>query len=79
MNKNMLVSKIKLHGDNYADIAKYINISTQRFSAKINTVSGADFTLNEMRKIKEKYNLTAEEIDDIFFCIICILLRYIKF
>lgn len=67
MNKNMLVSKMKLHGDNVVDIAKAIGISPQRFSAKINETDGAEFTQGEIRRIKKRYNLTSEEVDAIFF------------
>ena len=67
MNKNELVSVMKKHGDRNEDLAKYIGISPQRFSAKLNGTGGADFTGNEIRKVKEKYNLTGEEVDTIFF------------
>ena len=58
---------MKKHGDRNEDLARYIGISPQRFSAKLNGTGGADFTGNEMRKIKQKYNLTNEEMDVIFF------------
>ncbi len=67
MNKNMLVSKMKLFGDTNADLAKYIGISPQRFSAKLNETGGAEFTQGEILKVKEKYNLTSEEVNEIFF------------
>lgn len=67
MNKNLLVSKIKLHGDNQADLAKAIGISPQRFSAKLNETDGAEFTQGEIQKVKERYNLTSDEVDAIFF------------
>ena len=67
MNKNELVSKMKKHGDRNEDLAKYIGISPQRFSAKLNGTGGADFTRNEIQKIIEKYNLTADEVNEIFF------------
>lgn len=65
--KNELVSVMKRHGDNQADVAKYIGISLQSFNAKLNGTNGADFTRPEMLKVKEKYNLTSEEMDAIFF------------
>lgn len=67
MNKNALVSKYKLHGDTQTDLANYIGISVQRFNAKLNETDGAEFTQGEIQKIKEKYNLTSEEVDMIFF------------
>lgn len=67
MNKNELVSKMKKHGDRNEDLAKYIGVSPQRFSAKLNGTGGAEFTQGEIQKVKEKYNLTSEEVDAIFF------------
>ena len=58
---------MKKHGDNQSDLADYIGISLQRFNAKINETDGAEFTQGEIAKIKEKYDLTAEQIDLIFF------------
>lgn len=66
MNKNMLISVMKLHGDNQADLADYIGISLQRCNAKINGTGGAVFDMVEIAKIKKKYNLTAEQVDLIF-------------
>ena len=67
MQKNELVSVMKKHGDRQEDLANHIGISPQRFSAKINEKDGAEFTKGEIAKIKEKYNLTAEQVDTIFF------------
>lgn len=67
MQKNELVSVMKKHGDRQEDLANYIGISLQRFNAKINEKDGAEFTKGEIQKIKEKYNLTAEDVDLIFF------------
>ena len=67
MNKNMLISIMKLHGDNQSDLAKYIGISLQRFNAKINQTGGAKFDMIEIGKIKKKYNMTAEQVDLTFF------------
>lgn len=67
MNKNELVSKMKKYGDRQEDLARYIGISPQRFSAKINEVDGAEFTQGEIQKIIDKYNLTDCETAMIFF------------
>ena len=67
MNKNKLVSKMKLFGDTNADLAEAIGISPQRFSAKLNCTGGAEFTMGEIRLIKIRYHLTAEEVNEIFF------------
>ena len=67
MNKKLLESKMKLYGDTNASIAKYIGISQQTFIAKKNQTKAADFKVGEIVKIKEKYSLSAEEVDAIFF------------
>lgn len=67
MNTNMFKSKMKLHGDTNANLAEAIGLSAQRLSAKINETGGAEFTQGEIQKIKERYNLTNDETDNIFF------------
>lgn len=67
MNKNKLVGIMYANGDRQVDLANAIGISLQRFNAKINETDGAEFTQGEIQKIKERYNLKAKEIDEIFF------------
>ena len=66
LNKNKLESQMKLFGDTAGDLAKFIGISRATFSYKINEKS-SEFTQSEIAKIKEKYNLTADQVDNIFF------------
>lgn len=67
MNKNLLRSIMALHGDNDTTLAEFLLISRSRFSAKINETGGAEFTKREITRIKEKYELTGEQVIDIFF------------
>ena len=67
MNKKMLESKMKLFGDTNFSLAKAIGISPQSLSAKKNGTNGKEFTQSEIKKIKGRYLLTAEDTDDIFF------------
>ena len=67
MNKALLESKMKLFGDNQSKLAEAVGISLQRFNAKLNGTNGAEFTQGEIQKIKDRYNLTGEEVDAIFF------------
>ena len=67
MNKNLLVSKMKLFGDTQEDLALFIGISLTRFNAKLNETGGAQFNQGEIQKIKDRYELTGEEVDAIFF------------
>lgn len=67
MNKNLLESVMRLHGDTGTTLAKYLGIARCTFSAKLNETNGAEFTQGEITKIKSKYSLTPEEVDAIFF------------
>ena len=67
MNKNLLRSIMVLHDDTNAKLADYLGITPNRLSAKMNEWNGAEFTQSEIRKIKERYELDAEKINEIFF------------
>lgn len=67
MNKKMLESKMKLFGDTNATLAQAIGISQQSLSSKKNETRGAEFTQGEIAAIKQRYTLSAGEVDDIFF------------
>lgn len=69
MNKNLLISKMKLFGDTQADLADALGISLARTNAKINETDGAEFNKREIGIIKFRYHLTAEEVDAIFFAL----------
>lgn len=67
MNKNLLESETKKHGDTGTMLASFLGMARSTFSAKINETNGAEFTQREIAKIKKKYSLDAEKIDKIFF------------
>ena len=67
MNAKLLRSKMVLHGDTQRELAYVLRISEQRLSAKINETNGAEFTQKEIKEIKERYELTDEEVSLIFF------------
>lgn len=66
MNSRMLRSLMVLHGDTNADLAKCLGITEQSVSNKINE-SGTEFKQGEIAKIKARYSLTPEQVDEIFF------------
>ena len=66
LNKRRLEAEMCLNGDTGNTLAAYLNISRSTFSAKLNENRG-EFTKREIKAIKTKYNLTAEQVDDIFF------------
>lgn len=66
MNKELLRSIMVLHGDTNKDLADYLGITEQSLSNKINE-NGTEFKQREIRLIKLRYNLTADQVDLIFF------------
>lgn len=67
MDKKNLESVMKKYGDTQATLAKVLGISRTCFNNKINERDDACFTQPEMKAIKNRYNLTANDIDEIFF------------
>lgn len=57
---------MKLNGDTQETLAAAIGISRTQLNAKINE-RNASFMQPEILRIKERYNLTAEQINEIFF------------
>lgn len=66
MDKNYLESVMKRHGDTGSTLAVYLGMARSTFSMKINE-NGSEFTQKEIAKIKKKYQLSADEVNDIFF------------
>ena len=67
LNKKLLKAKMIIYGDTNESLASAIQLSPQRLSAKINETNGAEFTAGEIKIIIKRYNLTADEVFDIFF------------
>ena len=66
MNKKMLRSQMVLHGATTLSLAKFLNISEQAFSAKIND-KGTEFKQSEIAAITNRYDLTPNQVVSIFF------------
>lgn len=66
MNKKKLKSVMALHGDTMRDLAKALGKSPQSISDKINE-RGTEFKQGEIAIIKDRYNLSAEQVESIFF------------
>lgn len=66
MNRTLLRSVMVLHGDTNKDLAEYLGITEQSVSAKINETK-TEFKQGEIAKIRERYGLTADQIEAIFF------------
>ena len=67
MNKKMLPAKMVLFGDTGDTLAEFLGINRSTLSYKMNQTKGGEFVQGEIAKIKARYNLTAEELNDIFF------------
>jgi hypothetical protein len=67
MNKNLLRSIMVLWNDTNAKLADYLGITQSRLSAKMNEWEGAQFTQSEIRMIRDRYNLTSDQLMEIFF------------
>lgn len=67
MNKYRLESVMRLNRDNGKTLSDYLGMARQTFSNKINNTNGADFTQKEISLIKKRYDLSASEVDAIFF------------
>lgn len=65
MNPNKLRAMMALYGDSGVTLAKALGMSQQSLSAKIN--GKRDFTQREIWRIKERYDLTPSQVDEIFF------------
>ena len=66
MNKELLRSVMVLNGDTNRDLANFLDISEQSFSNKINE-NGTEFKQGEIAAIRQRYNLTADQVTNIFF------------
>ena len=66
MNKELLRSIMVLHRDTNKDLAEFLEISEQSVSGKINE-KGTEFKQGEIAKIRDRYNLSPEQVEAIFF------------
>ena len=66
MNKELLRSVMVLHNETNSDLAKLLNISEASVSAKINE-NGTEFKQGEIAKIIKHYQLSDNQVTDIFF------------
>lgn len=65
MNTSELKAEMARHSDTGAILADFLNLTPTSVSLKLN--GKRDFTQGEIAKIKERYGLSAQRIDDIFF------------
>ncbi len=66
MNKALLRSIMVLFGDTNKTLGEYLGISERSISSKINE-NDTEFKQCEISAIIKRYNLTPEQVKDIFF------------
>lgn len=66
MDKQLLRSVMALNGDTNAALAAYLGITEQSVSNKINE-RGTEFRQSEICRIKDRYGLSCDMVDRIFF------------
>lgn len=66
MNKNLLRYYMALNGDTNKELAAMLGCTEQSVSGKINE-KGTEFKQGEIAKIRDRYHLSAEQIEAIFF------------
>lgn len=66
MDKALLESKMRLHGDTRRTLAGYLGISERALISKINE-TGTEFKQGEIAAIKKRYSLSEDEVVNIFF------------
>ena len=67
MNANELRAQMARHGDNNVSLAKAMNKSESTISCKMNGKRNMRFSQTEMQFIIDRYNLSAEDVMQIFF------------
>ena len=65
MNGNLLKAVTTKNGENLSILAEAMGMPTSALSQRIS--GRVDFRRNEIRFIKNRYKLTCEEVDMIFF------------
>lgn len=67
MDKSLLRSHMVRYGDTQKALAMALGVSLSGINAKINATGGAEFKQTEIGFIKNRYALSAREVDQIFF------------
>lgn len=66
MNGKLLRSIMVLHGDTGRSLAQYLGLSEASVNNKI-AENGTEFKQSEIAMIRARYNLTDEQVTQIFF------------
>lgn len=66
-NKELLKSKMALHGDTVLSLAEKLGLSRVYLNQLINNTGGREFGQSQIKAIIDIYNLTPDEVIQIFF------------
>lgn len=66
MNSRLFKALMVMHDDTNASLAESLGITEQSICNKVNE-NGTEFKQGEIAKIKERWNLSADMVDRIFF------------
>lgn len=67
MNSKELKIEMLRHNETGEHLSKHLGISRQTLSNKMSENQNADFTQQEIAKIKEHYSLSNDRVAEIFF------------
>jgi len=67
MNKEIFKGLMLLNQDTPEKIADALNISRTTLSSKLNEYRGAEFTQGEIMVVKNRWKLSPEQLDSVFF------------
>ena len=67
MNSTLFKAYLIQHNETQQSFAEKLGLSLSRLNAKINNTAGADFSQSEIFAIQQLWQLTAQEIQLIFF------------
>lgn len=70
-NTNELKAEMVRNGDTGQVLSKYLGITHPTFSNKLN--NNAEFTQEEIYKIKVRYGLSCDRVDEIFLIRKCLI------
>ena len=65
LNKNLFRAMHTAHGDTQKQVAEILGIAEQTLSEKVN--GETDFKHSEIKTLIDRYGLTPEQVDTIFF------------
>lgn len=67
MDKKILHSFMITNGDTQGKLAEAMGMARSTLNAKINETGGREFTLSEISFIRQRYDLTPEQVELCFF------------